>query len=147
MADHAASGDGTAAAHLQFDEHASGAERASESRSPALHVERQPGNQTGACTALRPVRYLGCSLVTARANPTSSACYLQLMNSNPEMAHILNNPQLLRESLNLAANPSLLREQMRHSDRAMSNLEAHPEGFNALRRMYENIQVPQTSLL
>lgn len=65
---------------------------------------------------------------------------LQLMNSNPEMAHILNNPQLLRESLALATNPSLMREQMRHSDRAMSNLEAHPEGFNALRRMYENVQ-------
>ena len=63
------------------------------------------------------------------------------MNNNPEMAHILNNPQLLRESLALATNPALMREQMRHSDRAMSNLEAHPEGFNALRRMYENVQV------
>ena len=89
----------------------------------------------------------GRSSVTALANATSSACCLQLMNSNPEMAHILNNPQLLRESLNLAANPSLLREQMRHSDRAMSNLEVHPEGFNALRRMYENIQVPRSSPL
>lgn len=67
------------------------------------------------------------------------------MNSNPEMAHVFNNPQLLRESLNLAANPSLLREQMRHSDRAMSNLEAHPEGFNALRRMYENLHVRSPS--
>lgn len=66
---------------------------------------------------------------------------VQLMNNNPEMAHILNNPQLLRESLALATNPALMREQMRHSDRAMSNLEAHPEGFNALRRMYENVQV------
>jgi ubiquilin len=67
------------------------------------------------------------------------------MDSNPEMAHVLNNPQLLRESLNVASNPSLMREQMRHSDRALSNLEAHPEGFNALRRMYENIQVSSCS--
>ena len=67
------------------------------------------------------------------------------MSSNPEMAHILNNPQLLRESLALATNPSLMREQMRHSDRAMSNLEAHPEGFNALRRMYENVQVASSA--
>ena len=71
---------------------------------------------------------------------------LQLMNSNPEMAHILNNPQLLRESLALATNPALMREQMRHSDRAMSNLEAHPEGFNALRRMYENVQASHLDL-
>lgn len=79
--------------------------------------------------------------------PHSGLLALQLMNQNPEMAHILNNPALLRESLNLAANPSLMREQMRHSDRAMSNLEAHPEGFNALRRMYENIQVALSSNL
>jgi ubiquilin len=31
---------------------------------------------------------------------------------------------------------------MRTTDRAMSNIESHPEGFNALRRMYENIQEP-----
>ena len=36
---------------------------------------------------------------------------------------------------------SLMREQMRNMDRAMSNIESHPEGFNALRRMYENVQV------
>lgn len=34
-----------------------------------------------------------------------------------------------------------MREQMRNADRAMSNIESHPEGFNMLRRMYENIQV------
>lgn len=31
---------------------------------------------------------------------------------------------------------------MRHQDLAMSHLENHPEGFNALRRMYEDIQEP-----
>ena len=34
-----------------------------------------------------------------------------------------------------------MREQMRNSDRQLSNIEAHPEGFNTLRRMYETIQV------
>lgn len=34
-----------------------------------------------------------------------------------------------------------MREHMRHADRAMSNLEAMPEGFNALRRLFENVQV------
>lgn len=35
-----------------------------------------------------------------------------------------------------------MREHMRHSDRALSNLEAIPGGFNHLRRMYETIQEP-----
>ncbi|KAK9906810.1 hypothetical protein WJX75_008440 [Coccomyxa subellipsoidea] len=72
------------------------------------------------------------------ANPMVS----QIMERNPEFAQIMNNPQLLRESMQLAANPALMREQMRNTDRAFSNIESHPEGFNALRRMYENIQEP-----
>jgi hypothetical protein len=31
-------------------------------------------------------------------------------------------------------------------DLAMSHLENHPEGFNALRRMYEEVQVHQFDL-
>lgn len=34
-----------------------------------------------------------------------------------------------------------MQEQMRNADRAMTNIESHPEGFNALRRVYETIQV------
>lgn len=34
-----------------------------------------------------------------------------------------------------------MREYMRNSDRAISNIEALPGGFNALRRLYENVQV------
>ncbi|KAK9820265.1 hypothetical protein WJX72_008285 [[Myrmecia] bisecta] len=73
-----------------------------------------------------------------QANPAVQ----QLMDSNPELAQLFNNPQLLRETLQTASNPALLREQMRTADRAMSNIESHPGGFNALRRMYENIQEP-----
>lgn len=36
---------------------------------------------------------------------------------------------------------NLMREYMRNSDRAISNIEALPGGFNALRRLYENVQV------
>ncbi|XP_047166034.1 ubiquitin domain-containing protein DSK2b-like [Vigna umbellata] len=35
-----------------------------------------------------------------------------------------------------------MREMMRNTDRAMSNIESSPEGFNMLRRMYENVQEP-----
>ena len=40
-----------------------------------------------------------------------------------------------------------MREQMRTADRAFSNIESHPEGFNALRRMYENVQVGSEQLV
>jgi ubiquilin len=36
-----------------------------------------------------------------------------------------------------------MREQMRSNDRALSNIESHPEGYNHLRRLYENVQVPR----
>ena len=35
-----------------------------------------------------------------------------------------------------------MREYVRNNDRAMSNLEALPGGFNALRQLYENVQEP-----
>ena len=41
---------------------------------------------------------------------------------------------------------ALMREHMRNTDRAVSNIESHPEGFNALRRMYENFQVRMSYL-
>lgn len=36
---------------------------------------------------------------------------------------MLNNPQLMRETMDLARNPSALNELMRNHDRALSNLE------------------------
>eukprot|EP00966_Prymnesium_polylepis_P258524 5971561-Prymnesium_polylepis.1 len=65
-----------------------------------------------------------------------------VVENNPELAHVLNDPSTLRQSLETARNPQLMREMMRSTDRAMSNIEAHPEGFNALRRMYSTIQQP-----
>lgn len=66
----------------------------------------------------------------------------ELIDRNPELAHILNDPSTLRQTLEAARNPELMREMMRNTDRAMSNIEASPEGFNMLRRMYENVQEP-----
>ncbi|CAN6984698.1 unnamed protein product [Brassica rapa subsp. trilocularis] len=66
----------------------------------------------------------------------------ELVDRNPELGHILNDPSVLRQSLEAAGNPELMREMTRSTDRAMSNIEATPEGFNMLRRMYENVQEP-----
>ncbi|KAF2544263.1 hypothetical protein F2Q68_00028824 [Brassica cretica] len=66
----------------------------------------------------------------------------ELVDRNPELGHILNDPSVLRQSLEAARNPELMREMTRSTDRAMSNIEATSEGFNMLRRMYENVQEP-----
>ena len=66
----------------------------------------------------------------------------EIMDRNPELAHILNDPNTLRQTLEAARNPELMREMMRNTDRAMSNIESSPEGFNMLRRMYETVQEP-----
>ncbi|KAK2184544.1 hypothetical protein NP493_261g00007 [Ridgeia piscesae] len=66
----------------------------------------------------------------------------ELMERNPEITHMLNNPELMRQTMELARNPAMLQELMRTQDRAMSNLESIPGGFNALQRMYRDIQEP-----
>nr|CAH7717567.1 unnamed protein product [Callosobruchus chinensis] len=66
----------------------------------------------------------------------------ELMERNPEITHMLNNGELLRQTLALARNPAMLQELMRSHDRAMSNLESIPGGYNALQRMYRDIHEP-----
>lgn len=51
-------------------------------------------------------------------------------------------PQLLRQSMEAMQNPSLMREMISNTDRALSNIDAVPGGFNALRRVYQQIQEP-----
>lgn len=65
----------------------------------------------------------------------------ELIERNPEINHMLSNPELLRQTMELARNPSMLQELMRSHDRAISNLESIPGGYNALQRMYRDIQV------
>ncbi|XP_047314891.1 ubiquitin domain-containing protein DSK2b-like isoform X2 [Impatiens glandulifera] len=66
----------------------------------------------------------------------------EIIDRNPELAHVLNDPATLRQTMEAARNPELMHEMMRNTDRAMSNIESSPEGFNMLRRMYENVQEP-----
>ena len=54
----------------------------------------------------------------------------------------MNNPELLRQTMEIARNPAMLQELMRSQDRALSNLESIPGGYSALQRMYRDIQEP-----
>lgn len=80
-----------------------------------------------------------------RALLTRNPQMQELMERNPEINHMLNNPELLRQTMELARNPAMLQELMRSHDRAISNLESIPGGYNALQRMYRDIQEPMLS--
>eukprot|EP00923_Selenidium_pygospionis_P018935 GHVN01033045.1.p1 GENE.GHVN01033045.1~~GHVN01033045.1.p1 ORF type:complete len:537 (-),score=30.85 GHVN01033045.1:188-1798(-) len=72
----------------------------------------------------------------------SNPHFQQMRQQIPELNHILNDPQLIRQTMEMATNPNLLREVTRNNDRALSNISAMPGGFNALRRMYHSVQEP-----
>ncbi|KAF9432863.1 hypothetical protein BGZ76_010223 [Entomortierella beljakovae] len=72
------------------------------------------------------------------ANPQTR----EVMENNPEVAQMLNDPSFLRQSLDIARNPKLMKQALRNNDRALSNLEMIPGGFNHLRRMYHSVQEP-----
>lgn len=46
-----------------------------------------------------------------------------LLQRNPEIGHMLNNSDMMRQMMEMAQNPSMMAELMRSQDRAMSNLE------------------------
>ena len=76
----------------------------------------------------------------------------------------MHNPELMRQAMEMARNPAAMREFMRSQDRQLSNIEVWvlsmtvvcltlplslslfpqslPGGFNALARMYTEIQEP-----
>merc|ERR1719350_2195969 len=64
------------------------------------------------------------------------------MERNPEIRQMLNNPEVLRQMMEIARNPSRLQEMTRNMDRQMSNLESMPGGQAILQRMYRDVQEP-----
>jgi len=66
----------------------------------------------------------------------------EVLEKNPELSHALKDPSYIKQTLEIQQNPNLVREMLRNNDRALSNIEMLPGGFNHLRKMYHNIQEP-----
>ncbi|KAH0625317.1 hypothetical protein JD844_033831 [Phrynosoma platyrhinos] len=66
----------------------------------------------------------------------------QLAQQNPEISHILNNSEFLREMIDVATSPAVMDEIIRNHDRALSNLESIPGGYSALQQLYNDIEAP-----
>ena len=66
----------------------------------------------------------------------------EIIDRCPNLAHILNDLGILRQTLDVARNLELMRGIMRNVDKAMHNIESSPKGFNMLHHMYEIVQEP-----
>ncbi|KAI9593394.1 hypothetical protein BDF19DRAFT_415504 [Syncephalis fuscata] len=65
----------------------------------------------------------------------------KLAEENVEVAHMLRHPELF-ETMVASQKPQIMREMLRNNDRAISNIEAMPGGFNHLQQMYKGVQEP-----
>jgi hypothetical protein len=77
----------------------------------------------------------------------SSPQFKKILDTNPELRHVMNDPAAMNEMMRTMRNPTLRREMMRNTDRMMSNIESMPGGFNELRKMYTSIQEPMESAM
>lgn len=66
----------------------------------------------------------------------------RVMDQNPQLRAVLDDPELMRRSMEMMRDPSAMQNMMRNQELAMSQIENLPGGFNALRRMYEDVQEP-----
>jgi ubiquilin len=66
----------------------------------------------------------------------------ELMRQNPELNSMMNDPQFLQQTAEAMRNPAMMREMMRNTDRAMSNIESLPGGSAALHKLYNEVQAP-----
>ncbi|KAJ1898364.1 hypothetical protein LPJ66_002799 [Kickxella alabastrina] len=66
----------------------------------------------------------------------------EAIENNPELQHMMRDPQIMRQGLEAAQNPRLMEEMKRNNDRMLSNLETSPGGYAHIRRMYHNVQEP-----
>merc|ERR1719310_2461960 len=66
----------------------------------------------------------------------------QLMEQRPEIARMLEDPDVLQQSMEMMRNPALMREMTRSADRALGNLDVMPGGHNALVRAHEQFADP-----
>lgn len=61
---------------------------------------------------------------------------------SPEINSLFDDPQAITDLFRTMRNPVMARELIRSTDRALSNVDAMPGGFDALRQLYHEVQEP-----
>ncbi|KAI8807454.1 hypothetical protein BJ742DRAFT_773196 [Cladochytrium replicatum] len=126
--------------------HLTQTQSASSSRSPAARVPA-PGSSSAALDPLQRMMSESPFLKRILDNPDLMSAMLKsdpairaLTEKNPEFRAALDDPEMLRTMMRAATNPSIMNEMKRNQDRALSNIEIMPGGFNYLSSMYRNLQ-------
>merc|ERR1719487_2244928 len=78
-----------------------------------------------------------------RMNPRMN----QLMETRPEIARMLEDPEVLRQSMQMLRNPSLMREAQRNADLSLGRLDVMPGGQAALMRAHDEVVNPLMNAL
>merc|ERR1719495_962766 len=65
-----------------------------------------------------------------------------VMQQNPEIRHALRDPDTIRHAMQMIRDPQAMQEALQNQDRALANISNMPGGFNALSRMYNQVQAP-----
>merc|ERR1719450_316082 len=71
----------------------------------------------------------------------------EMMDRNPQIARILDDPETMQQAMRAATNPALMREMMRNSDLAMGRADVMPGGHAALARMHNEVVDPLYSAM
>merc|ERR1719361_1613912 len=66
----------------------------------------------------------------------------EVMRQNPELRHALRDPDTIRHAMQMIRDPQAMQEALQNQDRAIANISNMPGGFNALSRMYNQVQAP-----
>jgi hypothetical protein len=69
------------------------------------------------------------------ANPQ----FQKMAEKNPQIKHALSDPSTLKTMFDMSTNPKVYKEVMRGHDRALSNLENIPQGFQHLVRIQKSL--------
>lgn len=62
----------------------------------------------------------------------------RMVEEHPELGNAIRDPATIKQAIEIMKNPNLMREMARSTDRAMANIETHPEGFRYLTKMFAN---------
>ncbi|KAI6182888.1 hypothetical protein M3Y97_00429000 [Aphelenchoides bicaudatus] len=65
-----------------------------------------------------------------------------IIQRQPELGHLLNDPDIIRQTMEMIRNPTAFNEMMRNHDQAIRNLQGIPGGEAALQRLYQDVQEP-----
>jgi ubiquilin len=51
--------------------------------------------------------------------------FQQIIQNNPELGHILNDPRVMQQTMEMIRNPNMFNELMRNHDQAVRNLQVN----------------------